>query len=75
MSAMPASGTIGHTWVCDGWKRHIYEDNSYYDYLNMNWGYNGNSNGFFLIENPMSFNVAGSLYNRDFKLVYNVRKQ
>ena len=75
MSAMPASGTIGHTWVCDGWKRHIYEDNSYYDYLNMNWGYNGNSNGFFSIENPMSFNVAGSLYNRDFKLVYNVRKQ
>lgn len=74
MSAMPSSGNVGHMWVCDGWKRHIYDDSTYYDYFNMNWGWNGNSNGFFLVENPMSFNVGGYLYNKDFEMVYNIRK-
>lgn len=66
---------LGHIWVCDGWKKHIYDDGSYYEYLNMNWGWGGNSNGFFLVENPMSFNANGSLFNSNFKMFYNIRKQ
>ena len=64
-----------HLWVCDGWKKHIYDDGSYYEYLNMNWGWSGNSNGFFLVENPMSFSANGSLFNSNFRMAYNVRKQ
>lgn len=66
---------LGHLWVCDGYKRHIYDDGTYYDYLNMNWGWSGNSNGFFLVENPMSFSANGSLFNSNFRMAYNVRKQ
>ena len=64
----------GHMWVCDGWKCHIYDDNTYYDYLNMNWGWSGNSNGYFYVEDPMSFNVAGVLFNRNFQMIGNIRK-
>lgn len=66
---------LGHLWVCDGYKRHIYDDGSFYEYLNMNWGWGGNSNGFFLVESPMSFSANGSLFNRNFRMAYNVRKQ
>ena len=40
----------GHDWICDGWKRHTYAVNDYYDYLYMNWGWNGYSNGYFYID-------------------------
>lgn len=64
----------GHMWVCDGWKRHIYDDTTYYDYLNMNWGWNGSSNGFYLVEDPIKFNVEGYLFNHGFIMASNIRK-
>lgn len=69
------SDDAGHMWVCDGWKKHIYDDGSYYEYLNMNWGWDGYSNGFFLVENPTSFSAGGYLFNRRLQMAYNVRKQ
>ncbi|MBP3680105.1 MAG: C10 family peptidase [Bacteroidaceae bacterium] len=65
--------TLGHLWVCDGWKRHIYDDNTYYDYLSMNWGWSGNSNGFYYVENPMSFSANGYLFNSSFRMSNNLR--
>lgn len=38
----------GHTWVCDG-----FDDN---DYLHMNWGWGGQSNGFYSINNLATTN-------------------
>ena len=69
-----SDGNVGHVWVCDGWKRHIYDDNTYYDYLNMNWGWGGISNGFYYVENPMSFSAGGYMFNRNFLMIYNIRK-
>ncbi|WP_287619670.1 C10 family peptidase [Parabacteroides sp.] len=64
----------GHMWVCDGWKRHIYDDATYYDYLNMNWGWDGSSNGFYLVEDPIKFSSGGHLFNSGFVMAYNIRK-
>lgn len=43
----------GHTWVCDG-----YDNN---DYLHMNWGWGGNSDGYFFVNNldPSSLGAGG----------------
>lgn len=51
LSAETSSYPIGgHDWICDGWKRHTHATNDYYDYLYMNWGWNGYSNGYFYID-------------------------
>jgi hypothetical protein len=63
----------GHAWVCDGWKRHHYDNNVYYDYLDMNWGWNGNSNGFYYIDNPMAFNTGTNNYTFGFQIITNIR--
>lgn len=62
----------GHMWVCDGWKRHHYDNNVYYDYLNMNWGWSGNSNGFYYISNPMSFNTSVVNIVQNFKMITDI---
>ena len=62
----------GHAWVCDGWKRHHY-DTIYYDYLDMNWGWGGNSNGFYYIDSPMSFNTGTYNYTFNFQVITNIR--
>lgn len=43
----------GHTWVCDG-----YDNN---DFLHMNWGWGGNSDGYFSVNNldPSSLGAGG----------------
>ena len=46
------SGGGGHTWVCDG-----YDDN---DMFHMNWGWSGQSNGYFVVTN-----LDASMYNFD----------
>ena len=69
------SYTTGHTWVCDGWKKHIYDDGTYYEYLKMNWGWGGYSNGFYLFEQPTSFSAGGYLFNTGLKMICNIRKQ
>ena len=65
----PETGTRRtHMWVCDGWKRHHY-DTVYYDYLDMNWGWNGNSNGFYYISNPMTFSTNIDDIVQDFQMI------
>ena len=64
----------GHIWVCDAWKRHLYDDGTYYDYLNMNWGWSGDSNGFYLVEEPTSFSAGGYLFNSNLRTILNIRK-
>lgn len=70
MRGQNSGSTSGHAWVCDGWKRHIYDDATYYDYLSMNWGWDGSSNGFYLVENPISFSAGGHLFNEGFKIIH-----
>lgn len=74
IGAQSSTGS-GHMWVCDGWKRHIYDNATYYDYLNMNWGWNGSSNGFYLVEDPVKFNAGGYLFNSGFVMAHNIRKK
>ncbi|WP_368661608.1 C10 family peptidase [Parabacteroides sp.] len=62
-----------HGFAMDG-KKHIYDDGNCYDYLKMNWGWGGDSNGFFLIEYPMSFNAGGYLFNKNLKMICNIHK-
>lgn len=40
-----STGSAGHAFICDGYK---YEDG--YDLYHMNWGWNGNCNGFFPLQ-------------------------
>lgn len=47
----------GHAWVCDGYKIHYYDTTEYYEYLRMNWGWGGLSNGYYYISMPLSFNT------------------
>ncbi len=67
MRGQNSGSTSGHAWV---WKRHIYDDATYYDYLSMNWGWDGSSNGFYLVENPISFSAGGHLFNEGFKIIH-----
>ena len=63
---------MGMLGFCDGWKRNTYDSGTYYDYLNMNWGWNGTSNGFFLVEDPASFSAGNYLFNSSFTMVSNI---
>ena len=69
---MAQSSEGGHAWICDAWKRHIYDSSTYYDYLDMNWGWSGLSNGFFSINDPLSFPTDKATFNSDFKILTNV---
>ncbi|MDR1623817.1 MAG: C10 family peptidase [Tannerellaceae bacterium] len=59
----------GHAWVCDAYKIH----DGMYDYLHMNWGWGGTSNGYFYISNSLSFNTGNYNYNQDFRMLPNIR--
>ena len=63
----------GHAWVCDGYKRYvstlIHNPGTHYEYettsisnfyLSLNWGWNGDSNGYFLTTDftPGNFNFS-----------------
>jgi hypothetical protein len=67
----------GHAWVCDGWKQHDYGDGAVYDYLRMNWGWNGLSDGYFYIYSSPSFYAESSkgwhLFNWGFNMLTNIR--
>jgi hypothetical protein len=66
------NNSSGHMWVCDGYRDYnfYYEDCSSYGYLHfhMNWGWGGDSNGWFAYNN---FNPL-STYNDDKKMIYNI---
>ncbi|MDR0750233.1 MAG: C10 family peptidase [Tannerellaceae bacterium] len=65
---------IGHAWVCDGYKRHVYSSTEYYDYLDMNWGWGGTSNGFYYMYSPPSFNAGSYTFTNNLKIIANIRK-
>ncbi|MFK5958965.1 MAG: C10 family peptidase [Lutibacter sp.] len=66
----------GHAWVCDGYKQqydlYIYNEGTQYEYtaqenryewLYMNWGWNGSGNGWFYKNNIWVNNVLITLHN------------
>jgi hypothetical protein len=64
----------GHAWVCDGYKRHVYSSTEYYEYLNMNWGWGGASNGFYYMYSPPSFNTGSYTFTNNLRIIANIRK-
>jgi len=58
----PSAG--GHAWICDG-----YQVTSGSNYFHMNWGWSGNSNGYFLTSNLSAGGDVFSTYNG---VIYNV---
>jgi len=66
---------VGHAWVCDGYKRHEYSSGDSYHYLSMNWGWSGNSNGFYYTEEDSpSFFAGSSNYNYNLQYIGDFRK-
>lgn len=68
-----------HIWVCDGYKEQVYSefncntlscDTFGYAYLHMNWGWSGNSNGYFGFA---SFAAGGSNYTNGLAFYKNIR--
>jgi hypothetical protein len=74
MSGLPSLDADGHAWVCDGYKKQIYSSSEYYEYLNMNWGLGGTSNGFYYMYSPPSFTAGGHTYTTNLKIVPEIRK-
>jgi hypothetical protein len=62
----------GHAWVCDGYKKHVYGPTDYYEYLDMNWGWNGASNGFYYMYSPPSFTAESYTFNSSFMIYPNI---
>ncbi|MDD4114606.1 MAG: C10 family peptidase [Massilibacteroides sp.] len=67
------STTVGHAWVCDAYKKHDYGNGEYYEYLNMNWGWAGDSNGFFYINNPPAFQTGSRIWSC-IRIITDIRK-
>lgn len=67
----------GHMWVCDGFRRSkicSFDENGTSSsvgvlYLSMNWGWNGQENGWYAFNN---FNPFAKNYNFKVKMVYNI---
>ena len=65
-------GGNGHAWVCDGYKVHVYDSDSY-NYLHMNWGANGYSNGYFYAEpGNVSFFVGAYQFNYNITIITDI---
>lgn len=62
----------GHAWVSDGYKVHVY-DNDSYNYLHFNWGLDGYSNGYFYAEpGSQSFFLGQNQYNYNIKIITDI---
>lgn len=65
----------GHAWICDAWKMHKYDSGEQYQYLKMNWGWNGRSNGYYYVsETPITFNTDVCKFYYNFEMVAYMRK-
>ena len=64
-----------HAWVLDGFQKreNLFVGEFYYVHANMGWS--GYGDGYFLIENSMSFQTGGDDYNRNINIYPNVRKK
>jgi hypothetical protein len=71
-----------HIWTCDGFKQHTYK--SYdcgldgcmewsYTWYNMNWGWNGNQNGWFSSGVFAPYGSGGSNYKNGLKMITGIR--
>lgn len=66
----------GHAWVLDGFQRRKdYFIGVEYYYVHANMGWSGSGDGYFLVENSMSFQTAGDDFNRNINIYPNVRKK
>lgn len=63
-----------HDWICDGWKRHNYDVNDYYDYLYMSWGFAYSEGYFYVDPSNVAFYVNGYHYysNNYFRMIGNI---
>lgn len=63
---------LGHAWVSDGYKVHVY-DNDSYNYLHFNWGKDGYSDGYFYAEpGSQSFFLGQNQYNYNIKIITDI---
>jgi len=68
------SGGSGHAWVIDGYRKHEYSSSEVYHYLNMNWGWDGSSNGFYLTsESSPSYSAGGFNFYGNTRVICNIR--
>ena len=68
------NGVAGHMWVCDGYTQtsYYFDDCTgivYYPRFYMNWGWDGNFNGYYAYYN---FNPANTNFNNNKKMIYNI---
>lgn len=76
-----SNGSVGHMWVCDGYKSIKYEFNNCTGntnlYLHMNWGWGGYGNGFFAYNDfnisDTHDNINNTNYNKNVKMIYNIK--
>ncbi|MDO6517789.1 C10 family peptidase [Zobellia uliginosa] len=64
---------LWHVWVCDGYKRLSYcHEGILYQwlYLHMNWGWNGNDNGWYAFNN---WNPDGTTLNHRMRMTRNIK--
>lgn len=67
---------IGHAWLVTGWKHYVVPDplgnNEIYDYLLMNWGWSGKSDGWYRSKTPSPSDPIGGLairFNQSLKII------
>lgn len=66
------TGGLGHAWVSDGYKVHVYDSDSY-NYLHFNWGMEGYSDGYFYAEpGSQSFFLGQNQYNYNVKIITDI---
>ncbi len=65
----PAYDANGHCWVCDGYIQSYYQGNGYLQY-HMNWGWDGQSNGWFAYNNWQVTDYAGQVHNYNYVKTY-----
>ena len=72
--SMEASEGGFHDWVCDGWKRHNYDVNDYYDYLYMSWGFPYSEGYYYIDPSNVAFYLNGYHYisNSNFRMIGNI---
>ncbi len=71
---MDAQEGGSHDWICDGWKRHNYDVNDYYDYLYMSWGFPYSEGYYYIDPSNVAFYVNGYHYysNSYFRMIGNI---
>lgn len=64
-----------HAWILDGYQKRVNSVLGEFYYVHSNMGWGGASDGYFLIQNPMSFQAGNDNYNRNISIYPNVRKK